>query len=156
MEKEDFSFFELKKDVLKELGLEEIQYPVPYAELPEIISSHDVPYHMLLLWLQLYSSVSPDDWKDLEDAMSALTALIGGDSRQSTANVTGDTWKFVASLADMTKEVVTIQRNELLVAAISSSDQGGLIISHYRPFDAKSIRYLLAWLNCLITMGQLI
>ena len=143
MEKQDFSLFEFKKSALADLGLEEIRYPIPHRELPEIISSNDVPYHMLLLWLQLYSSVSPEDWEELERAMSALTSLIGGDARQSTANVAGDSWKFVASPADLKKEVVTIQRKQLLVAAISGSDQGGLIVSHYRPLDAKSIRYLL-------------
>lgn len=143
MEKSDFAFFKFDAAALIQFGLKEIQYPVPSTQLPRIISSDEIHHHLLLLWLQLYSSVSPEEWKDLEDAMLALINLIGGDDQHSTANVAGDTWSFKAASVDLTKEVVTIQRKEHLLAAIMGAPKGGVIISHYRPLDAKSIRYIL-------------
>ena len=125
------------------MGLETIEYPVPPDELRRIISSQEIPHKYLLFWLERYSSVSPEDWETLEKAMLALVNLMAGNDLLTYANVAGESWRFKAAPVDLTKEVVTIQRKEHLLVAIQGSPQGSLVVSHYRPLDAKSIRYIL-------------
>jgi hypothetical protein len=47
------------------------------------------------------------------------------------------------SPVDLTKEIVTIQRQDRLIAAIQSLPNGQLKVSAYRSLDAKSCRYLI-------------
>ena len=134
---------EFNTDALAEMGLEAIQYPVPIEKFPQILSNENISKPDLLIWLQQYSSVSPNEWENLEDAMLAIIKMADGDQEAQTAKVAGDTWSFQARTVDLKNEVVSIQREDYLVAAIAGLPEGGLSICHYRPLDAKSIRYIL-------------
>jgi len=58
-------------------------------------------------------------------------------------SATGDEWWVELGTVDLGNKVVTIQRGENLIAAIAPRPDGRLRVSSFRPFDAKSARYII-------------
>lgn len=58
-------------------------------------------------------------------------------------SATGDHWWLEVGSVDLSSKLVTIQRNDSLVAAITPRDDGRLRVAVFRPLDAKSAEYLI-------------
>ena len=64
------------------------------------------------------------------------------DSRD-VISAAGDHWWLEFGPVDLEKKLVTIQRGNLLIAAITNRDDGRLRVAVFRPLDAKSAEYLI-------------
>ena len=140
----DFVLFKMKKDFYERLGLPEIPFPVPLKEIEQLTITGNIEFPMLLYWLQEYSASCPDKWLHLEDAIIRLAELLAPKDDRDTVPVEGDMWFFQLSTVDLEREIVTIQRQDHLLAAMQPLEDGRLIVSVYRPLDAKACSYLIA------------
>lgn len=138
----DFTLFAMKKGFYEHWGLPEIPFPVPMDAIESLLMSGNIEFPLLLFWLQEYSSQSSDKWLDLEGAMGRLAAMLAPEDDRVTIPVEGDTWFFHMGPVDLEGEIVTIQRQHHLVAAMQPDENGRLKVSVYRPLDAKACEYL--------------
>jgi hypothetical protein len=140
---EPFTRIHWKRDILEALGLPDIGYPVPPERLESLLEVEQLDYRELLYRLQEYSAEHPDEWVPLEEAILGVARLIAPADDRQKVSVAGDTWSLVCSPIDLRKEIVTVQRQGCLIAAMRPRKDGRLRISTYRPLDAKSVRYLI-------------
>jgi len=140
----DFALFKMKKGFYEHWGIPEIHFPVPVEEMERLSTTGNIEFPMLLYWLQEYSTHNPDKWLDIEEAMGRLAELLAPEDDRDTVPVEGDTWYFHLSPVDLGGEIVTIQRQEQLLAAMQPLDDGRLKVSVYRPLDAKACQYLVS------------
>jgi hypothetical protein len=68
--------------------------------------------------------------------------LIHPQDSPDTTSVAGDNWWLQLGAVDLTGRIVTIQREQHLIAAITKRDDGRLNAAVYRPLDRKSAEYL--------------
>ena len=113
--------FHFKASALESLGLPNIGYPVPSKYIPELAaSSGDLPYELLLFWLQNHTAEPGVDWLQYEPAMIALLELITTDDHRTNVTAETEEWCLDIGLVSLDSEVVTIQRDGRLIAAICS------------------------------------
>jgi len=125
-------------------GLPDIAYPLTMDALQRAIGSEgELPYADMLFGLQLRSREDTADWKALEPALDRLAELIAPDDPREVIDVAGDNWWLEIGPVDLDKEIVTIQRNDLLIAAICPREDGRLRVATYRPLDARSADMLM-------------
>ena len=103
----------------------------------------ELPHADMLFGLQLRSREGTADWQALEPALDRLAELVAPEDPREVIDVAGDTWWLEIGPVDLDQQIVTIQRKDLLVAAIRPREDGRLRIATYRPLDAKSAEYLL-------------
>lgn len=134
----------LKPDVLARYGLPDISYPLPVSELQAGMGgSGDLPLAVLLQSLQQRSAEGSGNWRLLEPAMERLAELLAPDDGRTAVPVMGDDWWLELGPVDLAGELVTIQRENNLVAAISTRQDGRLRVAVFRSLDAKSAEYLI-------------
>ena len=132
-----------KSEIRTKFELPDLEYPVPSESFETILSTGNVMFEDMLYWLQDYSSTHPKEWLECESAILRLSELIAPQEKgPDNLKVAGDNWSLLFSSVDLTKEVVTIQRGDHLIAAIQNAGNGQLMVSAYRPLDCKSVRYL--------------
>jgi hypothetical protein len=56
--------------------------------------------------------------------------------------IEGDRWYVRLEPVDLGAEIVTVQRQHRLVAAIAGAEDGRLVVSAFQPLDARAIRML--------------
>jgi len=139
----DFIEIELEKQWLDVVGLPDIKYPIPLSRFEDYLPSGDIPVDELLYWLQEYSVSNPDKWLDLEEAMLELTRLVAPKDDNQWIRASGENWSLVCSKIDLGKEIITVQRQQRLIAGIQPLEDGRLKVCAFRPMDAKSGRYLI-------------
>ena len=77
--------------------------------------------------------------------MARLAALVAPeDDHRDLLTVMGDEWWLELGPVDLDSEIVTIQRDDELVAAIATRDDGRLRAAAFRPLDAASAARLIA------------
>lgn len=135
----------LKPEILARYGLPDIAYPLPLSDLQAAL---ELPLAAMLQALQQHGAEGGVDWRHYEPAMDRLALLLTSDDVRPVAPVMGDDWWLELGPVDLAGELVTIQREESLVAAISAREDGRLRVAVFRPLDAKSAEYL-------IGLGQL-
>jgi len=140
----DFTLFKMKKGFYENWDLPVIPFPIPVDEMEQLSMTGKIEFPMLLYWLQEYSTHAPDKWLDLEETMDRLAELLAPEDDRVTVPVEGDTWYFQLSPVDLSAEIVTIQRQKKLLAAMQPLDDGRLKVSIYRPLDAKACQYLVS------------
>ena len=141
---EDFTELHLNKESLDAYTLPDIGYPVPVSQFETLDQSGGkIDLKALLFWLQEFSALQADKWIDLETAIFRLALLLAPEDRRRQIRVYGDTWFLVCGAVDLNQNIITIQRQDHLIAAISPLDKGQLCVCSYRPLDAKSGRYLI-------------
>lgn len=128
----------------KRYNLPDIGYPIPL----ESLVSDNIPFSTLLHGLQQKSIEENSDWMMLEPAMERLADLASPIDNRRVLAAQGDNWWLEIGYVDLDGEVVTIQRDGLVIAAISPLDNGRLRIATLRALDAKSANYL-------ISLGQI-
>lgn len=127
----DFVELQLAPEVLARLGLPDIGYPVPLEAL--------------LLGLQQRSSDAGRDFRRYEPAMARLATLLApADDHRESVTVKGDGWWLEIGPVDLEGEVVTLQRDYEILAAISPRADGRLRAAVFRPLDASSAAKLRA------------
>jgi hypothetical protein len=121
----DLAELRLTPEAMASFGLPDIGYPVPLEAL--------------LFGLQQRSSDSGRDFRRYEPAMTRLAALLApADDHRESVTVTGNGWSLEVGAVDLEGEVVTLQRDYEIVAAVSPRADGRLRIAVFRPLDASS------------------
>ena len=134
----------LKPETLERYGLPDIPYPVPANSLESAQRDRGVmPLALLLHGLQQRSRNDGEEWRQLELAMDRLAELLMPDDSRQIVSASGDSWWLEVGPVDLNAELVTIQRGGVLIAALTSRDDGRLRVAAFRPLDAKSADYLI-------------
>jgi hypothetical protein len=141
----DFAELHLKPAFLARHALPDLGYPIPLLIIPEVLAaSNALPLELLLFWLQQASRDASRDFRRYEPAMARLAQLLApADDLSETASVQGDEWWLELGPVDLDGELVTIQRDDELVAAIKPRADGRLRVAVYRPLDASSAASLI-------------
>ena len=133
----------LKPEALARYGLPDIAYPIASADLQAgLTGGGEMPLAMMLHGLQEVARDGETDWKHLEPAMSRLSELLAPEDERDVISAAGDTWWIEIGPVDLSGKLVTVQRGNDLIAAITPRDDGRLRVAVFRPLDAKSAEYL--------------
>ncbi len=133
----------LKKATIEEAGLPNVPYPIPIGILKQSLSSvENIPLSAFLFGLQLKSLQNNENWRQYEQAMVRLVELVAPEDDRDIVEAFGDNWWLELGPVDLNSEIVTIQRDDELIAAIVPREDGRLRVAVYRPLDAKSAEYL--------------
>jgi ADP-ribosylglycohydrolase len=142
---QNFTELHLKPETLAHYGLPDIPYPIPVTELkPALLDSGDLPLAAMLHGLQQRSRDGKAAWQQVEPAMDRLSELLAPDDARDVISAAGDHWWLEVGPVDLGGKLVTIQRGDALIAAITARDDGRLRVAVFRPLDAKSAEYLIA------------
>ncbi len=135
---------QFKRKFLERHGLPDIPYPITIQGFHAAISNPTEPaFAEMLFALQLRSMAGSSDWMSLEPAMDRLVELIMPNDTRGTVDAAGESWWLQIGPVDLAQRLVTIQRGNQLIAAISPRADGRLRIACYRPLDSKSADYLI-------------
>lgn len=93
--------------------------------------------------LQQRSRDAGSGYRQFEAEMDRLAAILTTEKDQLVATVAGDDWWLEVGPVNIDGKIVTIQRCDQLIAAITARDDGRLRVAVYRPLDAKSADYLI-------------
>jgi len=141
---QDFAELHLKPETLAQYGLPDIPYPVPATDLKSALRENgDLPLAVMLHGLQQRSRVGEAEWQQVEPAMDRLAELLAPDDARDVVSAAGDHWWLEVGSVDLGGKLVTIQRGDVLIAAITARDDGRLRVAVLRPLDAKSAEYLI-------------
>jgi hypothetical protein len=142
--KKSFVKISLTDEWLQQAGLPDIEYPIPTAVFEEIIDSGKIiEFSQMLFWLQEYSSQTPGEWMDYEEAMLKIAVKLAPYDPRPQIGIFGDNWFLMCGRVNLAKEIITIQRRDYLIAAIQNYGDGRLLACSYRPLDSKATRYLM-------------
>jgi hypothetical protein len=129
---------------LAEYELPDILYPMSLETFEATISGDgDWPFASMPFHLQQRSGEGIANWMELEPAMDRLAQILSPDDPRPVLSATSEDWWVALGPVDLRRKIVTIQRGEILIAAISPSTNGELQVSTFRPLDAKSARYII-------------
>lgn len=134
----------LKPSTLEKYGLPYILYPMSDETFDMALAiDGELPLSSMLHALQNQSVAGEAEWH-LESAMERIAQLLAPDDPREVLVAAGEKWWVEIGPVDLGKAVVTIQRDEHLIAAICSTDHGRLRVAAFRPLDAKSIAYIIS------------
>lgn len=129
----------LKPEALARYGLPDIFYPVPVDLIGEVMDNRgELPFAEMLYALQLHSAPGNADWEELEPGLARLAELLTPDDERPIIAAAANEWWLEIGPVDLDGPLVTIQRRDQLIAAISPREDGRLRAATYRPLDAKS------------------
>ncbi len=141
---QNFIDLRLKPHVLEQLCLPDIAYPIPSVE---VLSTADgdgqLPFAIMLYCLQQRSHAIKADWRQIEAGMARLIELLTPDDDREVIIAAGDNWWLEIGPTNLNGELVTVQRDNALIAAISTREDGRLRVATFRPLDAHSVEYLI-------------
>lgn len=133
-----------KAEWLGKYGLPDIGYPMPIDACDEVLHSEgEISFAQILFWLQEFSAEQQEGWQELEPAMRRLAELLAPDDLREVLTAQGDTWFLELGPINLSSTIITIQRRDHLIAAITPRQDFRLRVSAYHPLDAKTINYLL-------------
>ena len=133
----------LKSEMLAQYGLPDILYPMSLTAFDAALSQKgDWPLASMLYHLQMRSREGDADWENLEPAMERLAQILAPDDPRPVLSATAQEWWLEVGPVDLDGPIVTIQRGDKLITAISATHDGRLRVATYRPLDAKSAKYL--------------
>lgn len=143
-----FSKNTCQSDVLGRLGLPPIPYTLPPDLRAEALEqANDPPVEQLLYWLQLCSARPDADWQSLEYAMQRLLQQVANAPPASAAatdhpTASSDEWWFELAPVALDRELVTLERDGYMLAALGPNLEQRLVLTTYRPLDAGSLQLL--------------
>ena len=124
---QDFAELHLKPETLARYGLPDIPYPVPTTDLKSaLLENGDLPLAVMLHGLQQRSRDGEAEWQQVEPAMDRLAELLAPDDARDVVSAAGDHWWLEVGPVDLGGKLVTIQRGDALIAAITARDDGRL------------------------------
>ena len=110
------SEMKFKSEALARLGLPDILYPVtPGAFVAALGNGGELPLVDMLYGLQLRARDGTTNWKALEPALDRLAELIAPGDARDIIEVGGETWWLEIGPVDLGQQIVTIQRQQLLI-----------------------------------------
>ncbi|MCS2162619.1 NUDIX hydrolase [Scandinavium sp. H11S7] len=117
------------------------------ADLPVDMQSTQLGEGELSLIMKLYglqkcSSTGDAKWQQLEPEMDEFAKLLTSDDLQEVIPAIGDDWWLEIGPVNLGDRIVTIQRGDTLIAAITATEDGRLRVAVFRPLDGKSAEYL--------------
>ena len=134
----------LKPEILARYSLPDILYPISLEAFDEALSdSGDLDFGQLLYQLQTSSRDGDCDWQHLQPAMDRLAQLVAPQDPRPVLSATGENWWLEVGPVDLDGPIVTVQRGDVLIAAMVATEEGRLRVASYRPLDGKSANYLL-------------
>jgi len=138
--------FKVKLDprLLARHSLPDADYWLSAADAPPIEPEGPLPAQALLAGAQQRSSEDPAGWHSLEPAMARLSAILAVNGPARGLTLRADGWSLQLGSVDLSSMIVTIQRNDVLIAAIARGHGGGLLVTTFRPLDADSCLRLMA------------
>ncbi len=129
----------LPSRTLQRYQLPDISYPIPKSEVDQLLAgSMDLPFKAMLEGLQEKSENLKKGWKQLEPAIETLSEILAPSHIPEIASVVGENWWLELGPVDLSDELVTIQRENQLIAAMTRRKDGRLRLAVYRPLDARS------------------
>ena len=139
-----FRSLHLKPATLERYRLPDIPYCITQTDLQAVISGEeDLPLAVLLRGLQQRSRDGGVQWQEVEPAMDRIAELLAPDDAREVISAAGDHWWLEIGPLDLNTKLVTIQRGDALIAAITPRNDGRLRVAVFRPLDAKSAEYLI-------------
>jgi hypothetical protein len=140
----NFMALKLRASTLEQYSLPDLLYPVPIAFLDLALKAEGhLSFAALLFGMQETMRLPDSDWKAMEPAAESLTNLLDSRDARKGATAEGENWWLELDDIDLSEEVVTIQRDAFLLAAVQPRPDGTLRLASYRPLDAKAISYLI-------------
>jgi hypothetical protein len=125
-------------------GLPDIPYSIPATDLvAALLDDGGLPLAMMLHGLQQRSRDGDSQWQQVEPAMDRLAELLAPDDDAEVISAAGDYWWLEIGPVNLGAKLVTIQRRDVLIAAMTPRDNGRLRVAVFRPLDAKSAEYLI-------------
>ena len=135
----------LKPAVLAQHGLPDHPYPVASKALTGLFDGSIEPsLRMLLYWLQEYSALAGVDWQGQFYPMMCLLNSVASPREGATRHVSGDHFWLEVGPVDLHEDIITLQREGRLVAAIQPRPDGTLRIAAYTPLCSRAIALLTA------------
>ena len=148
---QNFAELHLKPETLAQYGLPDIPYPVPATDLKSaLLDKGDLPLAVMLHGLQRRSRDGEAEWQQVEPAMDRLAELLAPDDARDAVSAAGDHWWLEVGPVDLGGKLVTIQRGDALIAAITARDDGRLRVAVFRPMDAKSHPFHGVWKETIV------
>jgi hypothetical protein len=140
-----FTELTLPDEVRARLGLPDLPDEVPaiYSEIVGI-DLYAPPLEAMLYALQVRAQEEAVDWLKLAPAMDRLVALLGERKWPSAALVETDTSLVRLGEVDLNGEVITVQRQERIVAAFQAIEGKQLVTQLFHPPCARTIRTILS------------
>jgi hypothetical protein len=141
---QNFTDVHLKPQALARYGLPNIAYPVPAKDLETALTENvELPLAAMLFGLQQRIRDGKADWKESEVAMDQLAHLLAPDDDQEVVVAAGKNWWLEIGPVCLNAKLVTIQRGDSLIAAITAKEDGRLRVAVFCPLCAKSASYLI-------------
>jgi hypothetical protein len=135
----------LKPSTLEQYRLPDILYPMSLESLDATLGGDaELDFGLMLYQLQMRSRDGDADWQIIEPAMDRLAQLVAPDDPRPVLSATGDNWWLEIGPVDLSGPIVTVQRGDVLIAAMAATEEGRLRVASYRPLDGKSANYLLS------------
>ena len=141
---QNFIEINLKPQTLERYSLPDIPYPITIDDLQTSLD-HDEgpPFATLLYNLQKRSEYDCPHWQELEPAMARLAELLAPKADHEILAVASENWWLELGPVNLDTQIVTVQRQNLLIAAINPTKDGRLRVATYRPLDAGSASRLI-------------
>lgn len=135
----------LKPATLARYSLPNILYPMSLEYFDTALGGEaELDFGLMLYQLQVRSREGDADWQLIEPAMDQLAQLVAPQDPRPVLSATGENWWLEIGPIDLSGPIVTVQRGEVLIAAMSAAEEGRLRVASYRPLDGKSANYLLS------------
>lgn len=143
-EKQQFHFIKLKQKVLEEKGLPDIEYPVQTAFIEDALSSDgNFDSKQLLLGLINYSASIKNEWNELETAILRLSQIVIPGSDDTSGNIHTPDFYIKIQPNELNLEIITILRQDKLLAAIRPTDNNKISITTFHALDGNTIQILI-------------
>lgn len=132
----ELATFTFKKEALDKLSLPSQDYFLPTETLKAgLIDIDRIPKELLLHGLQLKMAEKRGNYKEHHESVLSLCNLFNDAGVEDETFVEGDNWTVLYGNIDLVSdEIVTIQRNDELLAALKQEGEH-LVISVYQPLD---------------------
>ncbi|MBW8190651.1 ADP-ribosylglycohydrolase family protein [Neiella marina] len=139
----DYVGLDLKQNLLDEWGLPNQEYPLPLETIKADMGNNGwLPKELLLHGLQAHMSEKSAAYQDQHLAIKALCRLFYEPELATETQVEGDNWGVLYGDIDLAHdEIVTIQRNDQLLAALKQQGND-LVVRAYQPLDDSSLNYI--------------
>lgn len=135
----------LKPTTLAQYNLPDILYPMSLGSFDAALGGDgELDFGQMLYQLQKRSRDGDADWQQLEPAMGRLAQLVAPDDPRPVLSATGENWWLEVGPVDLDGPIVTVQRGNVLIAALAATQEGSLRVASYRTLDGKSANYLLS------------
>lgn len=134
-----------KPDALHGLGLPAIPYPVALPAFQAAVANDgELPLADMLRGLQRRAADPRADWQRMAPAMARLAELLAPDDARPFLTAQGEGWWLEVGPVDLGGPLVTLQRGDVLLAALAERDDGRLRMAAYHPLDGRALEILLA------------